>query len=411
MFKFDDTLMTLVRNDIEEGLIPMLLGEPGIGKSSWLKHLAELMRTKCFVVACNQLADKADLTGGRLVPITDKNTNAISDYKQVFYPHATISDAITYANEHQRETPILFLDEINRATSDITSAALSIPTERAIGSKTLPNNLRVVIAGNDKGNVTTLDEASISRFVLYKVEPDTSTFLEIHKDTINPFVKKVLTEHPECIFCKTIIEANDGKDDDEDLSIDDILDDGEDMRQFSTPRTIAACSKWLNKFDNKQLQALLADTTVVNGVEMSVLQEAIEGHVGHTNFAIFLFNEISNGVMTTTNQVSSITVSKPSCYDTLKTTTSLDVLKDAVSNLTENEKSGVLLYALYEKDDNKALIETVAPVINSLYQPDVSTLMTLANSQQLDNENVETLLQLDCSVSQSLALILQNNSL
>ena len=78
MFKFDQTLMNFVRKDLVMGLIPMLLGEPGIGKSSWLIALAELMHTKCFVLACNQLADKADLTGARLFPVADANGQTAS---------------------------------------------------------------------------------------------------------------------------------------------------------------------------------------------------------------------------------------------------------------------------------------------------------------------------------------------
>ena len=77
--KFDNTLMLCVKKDLEKNLIPMLLGEPGIGKSSWLQNLANLMHTKCFTLACNQLADKADLTGARLVPVTDLSLIHISE--------------------------------------------------------------------------------------------------------------------------------------------------------------------------------------------------------------------------------------------------------------------------------------------------------------------------------------------
>ena len=149
--KFNDILMKLVDADIENGLIPMLLGEPGIGKSSWVEALGQRNCTAVFVLPCNQLADKADLTGARLVPIEGTN-----EYKMVFYPHSVIMDAIMYANEHPREQPILFMDELNRTTPDVTSACLSIPTQRKIGDKRLPQNLRIITAGNDKGNITSL---------------------------------------------------------------------------------------------------------------------------------------------------------------------------------------------------------------------------------------------------------------
>lgn len=400
--KFNDTLMLLVRRDLDNGLIPMLLGEPGIGKSSWLTNLANLMHTKCFTLACNQLADKADLTGARLVP-TDNG-----EYKQVFYPHAVIHDAIEYATAHPRETPILFLDELNRTTPDVTSEALSIPTMRSIGSKSLPNNLRVVIAGNDKGNVTSLDEASVSRFVLYRVEPDTTTFLGLDPN-LNVFVKNVLQAHPECIFCKKLVVAASGSqsDDDDNDSIDDILEDGDDMAQITTPRTLSGLSKWLNAFSNQELMTLLAETHIEDGVEVSALQEAIEGHVGRTNFTTYLMAEIANGITHTNNQNNALTIGKPACYDQMKACTDMTKLNEFVAGMTDNDKSGCLLYALYEKTDNTVVINALAKNMTGLVSSDMKTLMQLTNMDQLDSENAHALLQTNTSISTALSVILE----
>lgn len=104
---------------------------------------------------------KADLTGARLVPY--QKVDGSTHYKQVFYPHQDIQDAVDYALANPNEYPILFLDEINRSTSDVTSAALSLPTLRRIGSEKLPPNLRIMVAGNDKGNVTTPSTRPASR--------------------------------------------------------------------------------------------------------------------------------------------------------------------------------------------------------------------------------------------------------
>lgn len=408
--KFDQTFTDLVKKDIEQNNIPMLLGEPGIGKSSWLEALAVQMHTKCFVLACNQLADKADLTGARLVPVTDKNGNVVS-YKQEFYPHAVIHDAIEYAKANPRETPILFMDELNRTTPDVTSEALSIPTLRAIGSVKLPNNLRVVIAGNDKGNVTSLDTASISRFVLYHVQPDTNTFLGLDPE-LNVFVRHVLEAHPECIFSKgtpVAAKSDDDKDDDDQNVefIDDILDDGEDMAQITTPRTISATSRWLNSFTNQELLALLTDTHTVNGEEVSALQEALEGHVGSTPFCSYLLAEIASGIMTTSNQANVINVGKPACYDDMKKCKTMSDLQDFVSNLTDNDKSGCILYALYEPEDNANYINVLAQNINSLTSQDMRTLMSLVNADSLDSENVQTLLSTKSPLSDRLSIVLE----
>lgn len=412
MFKFDNTLMTFVRKDLDRGLIPMLLGEPGIGKSSWLMALADLMHTKCFVLACNQLADKADLTGARLVPVTDKQGNTVS-YKQTFYPHAVIHDAIEYAKANPRETPILFMDELNRTTPDVTSEALSIPTLRAIGSVKMPDNLRVVIAGNDKGNVTSLDEASISRFVLYHVEPDVQTFLNLDPN-LNIFVKNVLTAHPECIFCKTVsvaVGSDSKKDDDDDngeVCIEEILDDGESMNQITTPRTITGISHWLNSFTNQELMQALATTYVVDGMETSALKEGIEGHVGQTVFATYLLAEIAANVMTVANNTSATVINKPQCYDKFKACKDHTELYEFIEKMTDRERSGVLAYMLYEKADNAPFIEAILPAMNSIQPEDYKAIMAAGLAQQLDVENMRAVGNSTAKAAVTLNLVLSN---
>ena len=56
MLKFDNNLISIVTKILQNNHVPMLLGEPGIGKSSWVEALGNSMHTKVFVLACNQLA-------------------------------------------------------------------------------------------------------------------------------------------------------------------------------------------------------------------------------------------------------------------------------------------------------------------------------------------------------------------
>ena len=392
--KFNQTLMTFVEHNLKVNAIPMLVGEPGIGKSSWVIDLARRLRTECFVLACNQLADKADLTGARLVPIMksveheDGSTSeVIDDYKQQFYPHQVISDAIRYAEDNPRETPILFLDEINRTTPDVTSAVLSLSTTRQIGSKNLPKNLRIIIAGNDKGNVTSLDTASISRFVIYDVEPDVGTFLSLDPD-LNPFVKAVLTAHPEVLFGKTVHIVKQTDDNDDDFDIEDILDDGEEMSQITTPRTISSISAWLNTFTNDELMQFLSETYTVNGETVSALDQALTAHVGHTNFKAYLYNEIANGILNINSQANVSTLVKPNVYDDMKSQQNIDDLNDFISDMTDNERSGCLLYALYEKEDNKVFIHALSSQTATLIKTDMNTLMKLMANDELDHDNI-----------------------
>lgn len=402
---FQDTVEKIINNSKQ---VPMLLGEPGIGKSSWIEDLGRKLHTKVFTLACNQLADKADLTGARLVPV--ETSTGETTYEQVFYPHAIIRRAIAYAIENPHETPILFLDELNRTTPDVTSALLSIPTLRTIGNTDLPDNLRVIIAGNDKGNITTLDEASVSRFVLFPVEPDVETFIQVNTQ-LNPFVKTVLMQHPESLFCKmvqTVTSQSDDDDDDDGMtSIDEILDDGEDMNQITTPRTITGVSNWLNCYDNAALMTLLQETHNRDGEEVSLLQEIIEGFTGRTNFTKFLMAEIATNLMTVNNQSNVTSVPKPQCYDKMKQCPDITALNQFISTMSDHDKSGCLVYALYEKADNKAYINAIlASGITTLESNDMKNLMSLFGSDQLDDANVTTFISNNAPLAVTLSSIL-----
>lgn len=399
--RFNDVLTEIITQDLEMGIVPALMGEPGIGKSSWVESLAYSMSTKAFVLPCNQLADKADLTGARLVP-TDNGS-----YKQVFYPHHVIQDCIDYAEANPRETPLLFLDEINRTTADVTSGALTLVTLRRMGHIALPNNVRILVAGNDKGNVTTLDEASLSRFSIYRVEPEASTLINILGNDLNPWVKKVLTQFPAMVFQKTIssVVASDGSDDDDDstTTFTELFDTGEEMNQLTTPRTIDNLSRWLNKADAAQLQRYLATPAKIDDRDVSVLNEVVEAHVGNTPFAAQIVaaiaEDLANGNAGSGNN--QVVVPKPNCYASLKAAGSITQLEELIADLTDSEKSASLVYSLKEKDDNSRLIEQLAQALPTLEPAHTRTLFELAAAQQGDQQNLEAFLNTGSRVSEA----------
>ena len=409
--KFNETLTLVVKHDLENDLVPALMGEPGIGKSSFVIDLARQMDTKAFVLPVNQLADKADLTGARLVPY--EKADGSTSYKQVFYPHQVIQDAIDYAIANPREYPILFLDEINRTTPDVTSGALSMPTLRSIGSIALPTNLRMMIAGNDKGNVTTLDEASLSRFSIYRVEPEAATLLQILGDDVNPWVKAVLVKRPDLVFAKAKPNAfiADGGDDDDDDKIQstyaDLFDAGDEMLQLTTPRTIEGVSKWLNSIDQQDLMQLFSMQTNVDGRDITVLQEVLEGHIGNTEFTTILMGEIASGLTTSsTGAIAAKGPGKPRAWKDLKSATTMTELADKITGLNDKEKSSCLLFAIYEKADNSRIIEALAPAVTAMDAEHMKELMRLTSASALDKANVDALRNSGSPVVMGISVIL-----
>lgn len=400
---FNEMLVDTTIDLLEAGRVPALMGEPGIGKSSFVEDVARRTNTRCFTLPCNLLADKADLTGARLV--LDEKTGI---WSQKFFPHDTISQAISYAKNNPNEQPILFLDEINRTTSDVTSGTLTLVTLRRIGNEDLPKNLRIIVAGNDKGNVTALDDASISRFAIINVAPDASTLIEILGDNLHPWVKKVLEKHPETVFVKNTNEqiAVDGQDDEDDdatVSVFDLFDGTEEIRPFATPRTIDGVSRYLNVLSFDKIVSLMATPSVTrDGRSISYLQEVIEGLTGNTSFTTLLMGIISDELSKgSTGNNNAQRVVKPRIYDKLKeaSKTSIDAINQVIATMTDNDASGCLVFAMYEREDNHVIIQALNARLEKLEQSHINDLIVLWSSGALYKKNCETLMHLSDGVA------------
>lgn len=396
---FNEMLVNTTIKLLNANRVPALMGEPGIGKSSFIEDVARRTNTQCFTLPCNLLADKADLTGARLV--LDEKTGI---WSQKFFPHDTISQAIEYAKENPNEQPILFLDEINRTTSDVTSGTLTLVTLRRIGNEDLPKNLRIVVAGNDKGNVTTLDDASVSRFAILNVAPDASTLIEVLDKNLHPWVKTVLEKHPETVFVKNTNEqvVADGQDDDDDenatVSVFDLFDGTEEIRQFTTPRTIDGVSQYLNELSFEEVASLMATPSKTrDGRHVSYLQEVIEGLTGNTSFTTLLMGVISDELSKgSTGTQNAQRVVKPRIYSDLKEAakTSIDAVNQVVASMTDNDASGCFVFAMYEREDNNVIIQALNARLEKLAQNHINDLIVLWSSGALYSKNCETFKEL-----------------
>ena len=396
---FNEMLVTTTIKLLDANRVPALIGEPGIGKSSFVEDVARRTNTRCFTLPCNMLADKADLTGARLV--LDEKTGV---WSQKFFPHSTISKAIRYAEANPNEQPILFLDEINRTTSDVTSGTLTLVTLRSIGDEDLPKNLRIIVAGNDKGNVTALDDASVSRFAIINVAPDASTLIEVLDKNLHPCVKTVLEKHPETVFVKNTNEqaVADGQDNDDDnatVSVFDLFDGTEEIRPFATPRTIDGVSQYLNVLSFEEIASLMATpSTTRDGRHVSYLQEVIEGMTGNTSFTTLLMGVISDALSKDNNAQR---VVKPRIYSELKEVarTSVDAVNQVVATMTDNDASGCFVFAMYEREDNAVIIKALNARLEKLEQSHINDLIVLWSSGALYKKNCETLMQLSDGVA------------
>lgn len=409
---FNELLVTTTVKLLDANRVPALMSEPGIGKSSFVEDVARRTNTRCFTLPCNLLADKADLTGARLV--LDEKTGI---WSQKFFPHDTISQAINYAKDNPNEQPILFLDEINRTTSDVTSGTLTLVTLRRIGNEDLPKNLRIIVAGNDKGNITALDDASVSRFAIINVAPDASTLIEVLGQNLHPCVKTVLEKHPETIFVKNTNEqvVADGQDDDDDdnatVSVFDLFDGTEEIRPFATPRTIDGVSQYLNVLSFEEIASLMATpSTTRDGRHVSYLQEVIEGMTGNTSFTTLLMGVISDELSKgSTGNNNAQRVVKPRIYSELKEAakTSVDAVNQVVATMTDNDASGCFVFAMYEREDNAVIIKALNERLTNLAQNHINDFILLLSSGALYAKNCETVNRLDHGLAKQLNMFIE----
>lgn len=397
--KFDSTLTKIITADMTTGrIVPSLMGEPGIGKTSFAKDLAEYLDTKVFIIQANQLDEKADLTGVRTVPTPDGKS-----WMQIFFPHATIHEVNEYAAEHPDENPILLIDEINRTEPDVTSALLSLSTERVCGNTRLEDNIRIMVTGNTKGNVNSLDSASLSRFSIYNVDADADVFLDIMGDKLNPHIREVLVENPEYIFIKPAnanetftAQAASGNPDEDDEAGTYLFSSEEEMLQFTTPRTIEGLSNWLNAVDDDLLRELLHQETSGN---RSMLTATIEAHTGDTAFSATLAGRIVEQLNTSRGRNSGsagVTVrmpSEPASYSSLINAQYAHDIDRIVGALDDDELQELFLYALCSRptQQQRLILTTTAQAITAPINGFNRKFSTYLANGLVPNDNLDIL--------------------
>lgn len=390
---------------LKTGRVAYLRGEGGIGKSKFLECFASEFGFSYYHLASNQLAEKADLTAVQYEPHPTKPRK-----NPVYYPHKTIQNAIDFAEDNPTEKVLLFLDEINRTSSDVTSALLTLSTEREIGSERIPKNIYLVAAGNDHGNVTQLDTASISRFWVCDVEPDLETFIKVNPN-LHPIVKSVLEKNPDLLLCKesgiaTKTDDDENNTDQEAYGLEADLLNIDESRPYTAPRTITACSDWLQEFDNATLQGLMLTPGKMNGVEVTALHEILAGFVGETAFLADLevaLTESFRKITTTPQTISSI--QKPAQYDTIHTMPTVADIENSIINMNDTERDEMLLYCLYTSDDNDIILKALAENMTRISPIVANTLTTLRANGRIDDKNLASFYTNDTIITQNLKII------
>ena len=213
-FYLDETFDTILEADLSSTkIVPALFGGPGISKSARIKELARKNNWPFHVLQMNTIQEKGDLTGVRTVERRDENGNYNGQFHQIYIPNEIVTAANEDAKKLQADDTIaeedkivlLILEEINRADSDVTSAGMTLSTERKCGNIDLEPNIRLIVTGNLEGNVTELDDASMTRFARYEVIPHYATWVDYMNSTpdgLHPAIRAVLDRNRDLLVCQ-----------------------------------------------------------------------------------------------------------------------------------------------------------------------------------------------------------------
>lgn len=319
-------LHPLLKISIEQKTVPFILGAPGIGKSAIMRMIAKELDTELFVVSANLLSDKADLTGVMKTTLPDGSV------AQMFYPHKTIQEAISYAEANPDKLTLLFLDEVNRAPEDVQTGLMSLSTERKIGDIKLPDNISITLAGNDSGNVNSVDSATMSRSVMYRMIPDATDLLA--SPAGQKFAPEIITwlKHNE----KNVFSQPINRDDDvDDNNLSEIADEmGEDFNQFTTPRTIEKLSDFIKAAKqtglwNDLLTQYQSSATGVTSAKESELRGVVLAHIGDTPAANRFLEQLAGVTVGANGQALSV----PAVPDSVKAELTNPDVNDLINTL------------------------------------------------------------------------------
>jgi len=215
-----DQLFPLIRCTLDAGISVLLLGSPGIGKSTLAVELAKIMHKTLIDIRLAQ-KDPAEL-GGVYFPNRETQTLEL-------FPPAWVKRAC-------EEPCLVFLDEFNAAITKLhQAAAYQIVLEKRIGEFQFHPDTVVLAAGNhedDNAIVTPLSSALCNRFAHFEMRPDVATWLkwaaghDIHENIM--------------AFIQTYGE--------------EVLFSASDTHSFPTPRSWEMASRVMRRVDEDDLK-------------------------------------------------------------------------------------------------------------------------------------------------------------
>lgn len=165
---------SLVAKYMKIGLVPMLHGSPGIGKSAIILSIAAQYNLKVIDLRLSQ-CDPTDLSG---MPTL---ANGRSDYLPPAYIPLEGDEIPRKPNGEPYEGFLLFLDEMNSAPMAVQAASYKLILDRMVGQRQLHKRCMIAAAGNlesDNAIVQPMSTALQSRLAHIQLKNDVQEWLD-----------------------------------------------------------------------------------------------------------------------------------------------------------------------------------------------------------------------------------------
>lgn len=164
----------MVVNYIKAGLVPMLTGSPGCGKSQMMHAIAEQFNLKVIDLRLSQ-CDPTDIGGFPRIVDGKASYAPMDTFPIEGDPLPVNSKGLPYKGW------MLFLDEFNSAPPAVQAASYKLVLDRMVGNHKLHKNVAIVAAGNlesDNAIVQPMSTALQSRLVHIELQVDHKEWLD-----------------------------------------------------------------------------------------------------------------------------------------------------------------------------------------------------------------------------------------
>jgi len=198
---FDTTKEVVEFILISTDVVPMIMGERGIGKSALVNKIAKEHGWDFCTVDCNTL-NPGEIGGIPYLKTIEKDGKSMQRF--TYSPHWCLKKCLDA--EKKNKTILLFFDELNRCDSNVKRELMNVILNKNINGTFLGNNVKIVAAMNPSSDfddfadaeyqVEDMDEAQKDRFNWVIMESDIFNWLTwAEKEGLNSLTMEFLASN------------------------------------------------------------------------------------------------------------------------------------------------------------------------------------------------------------------------